>query len=291
MPLPVRSTPHFLASKAVREPAQEPGLLRRRCLLVGAVAAMGGPTWANARLAPRADSPNVGVDPALVDSGLTARWSQAMRRDLGWAARWTPLPSGTLLRQLEQGDIDLGLYLSHPLAERLAGDGLIHDRHILARTDVLLVGPVRDEAGISGESDPARALRQVLAAQAAGAALWQAPPAESALAALVERLTQQKRTASTNTPTQALPYRVLTRAAWLAEQAALKRSGDRNAPTPRIWLQGSATATAGFTLDCSMAQPFRGRHPGARLLAQWLQGPLGKQALRASAPAWRMPAS
>lgn len=262
---------------------------------VGSVGSVGGlgalataPAWATPRVAPRAESPAVGVDHALVDSGLTARWGQAMRRDLGWAARWTPLPSGVLLKVLAAGDIDMGIHLSQPLADRWAKEGMIHDRHVLGRTDVLLLGPAQDTAGIRGETDPARVLRQVLAADAAGAARWQAPPVDSALAAWLASLGALAPPRATSAPApqaEQLPYRLITRAEWLAEQA---RPSPRQAgPGPRIWLQGSASAPRALSLACEVARPFRVRHPGARLLAQWLQGPLGRQAVRAMAPAWQ----
>jgi len=252
----------------------------------GMSALLGDAARANPRVAPRADSPEVGVDPALVASGLTARWGQAMRRDLGWAARWTPLPSGALLRALAQGDIDMGVFLGHPLAERLSQEGLIHDRRPLAHTDVLLLGPLQDDAGIRSEANPAAALRQVLAAHAAGAATWLPPDPESALAAWLTGLGVQPLPANGSAKVRAAgaaAYRLATRAEWLAEQA----QRGRQAANMRVWLQGGPAGPADMRLACEVARPFRTRHPGASMLAQWLQGPLGRQAVRASAPAWQ----
>jgi len=249
---------------------------------------LGDAAWANPRVAPRADSPEVGVDPALVASGLTARWGQAMRRDLGWAARWTPLPSGALLRALAQGDIDMGIYLNHPQAERLSQEGLIHDRHVLTRTDVLLLGPTQDDAGIRSETAPAGALRQVLAAHAAGAVSWQAPEPDTALAAWLLGMGVQappKASGAKARPAGEAPYRLSTRAEWQAEQA----QRGRQVASTRIWLQGGAPGTTDMRLACEVARPFHTRHPGARMLSQWLQGPLGQRAVRASAPAWYAP--
>lgn len=294
MPLPSRSAPPPSASPSAHWVDRRGAL--RLCgsawvlagMATGGAAILGDAAWANPRVAPRADSPEVGVDPALVASGLTARWGQAMRRDLGWAARWTPLPSGALLRALAQGDIDMGLFLSHPQADRLAQEGLIHDRHVLARTDVLLLGPTQDDAGIRSETAPAGALRQVLAAHAAGAASWQAPPPDSALAAWLAGLGVQappKAMGAKARPADEVPYRLSTRAEWQAEQA----QRGRQVANTRVWLQGSAAGTTDMRLACEVARPFRSRHPGTRLLSQWLQGPLGQQAVRASASAWQTP--
>lgn len=254
-----------------------------------ALMSAGQPAVAQAapRVAPRADSPEVGVDPALVTSGLTARWAQAMRRDLGWSARWTPLPSGALLRALADGHIDMGVYLDHPLAEQLSREGLIHDMHTLARTDVLLLGPTQDEAGIRSEASPAAALRQVLAAHAAGAARWLPPPPDSALAAWLARLGLAEPPKSASPPDRAptrapnpTPYRLITQAEWQAERA----SAGRQAPATRIWLAGGSDL---MQLGCELARPFRTRHPGANMLSQWLRGPLGRQAVKGLPSAWR----
>lgn len=301
MPLPTRSLPANGMTPPTPPEAASPHTAlagRRRALGLcgsawvvagmasGGAAFLGQAAWANPRVAPRADSPEVGVDPALVASGLTARWGQAMRRDLGWAARWTPLPSGALLRALAQGDTDMGVFLSHPLAERLSQEGLIHDRHRLAHTDVLLLGPPQDDAGIRSETNPAAALRQVLAAHAAGAATWLPPAPESALAAWLTGLGVQAlpATRATKAHTESeVAYRLTTRAEWLAEQTQRGRQTART----RVWLQGGPAGGPDMRLACEVARPFRTRHPGASMLAQWLQGPLGRQAVRASAPAWQ----
>lgn len=294
MPLPPRHSPPPTASPPAHTASRRNAL--RLCgsawVLAGMAASgatfWGDAAWANPRVAPRADSPEVGVDPALVASGLTVRWGQAMHRDLGWAARWTPLPSGVLLRALAQGEVDMGIFLSHPQAERLFQEGLIHDRHVLARTDVLLLGPTQDSAGIRSETAPANALRQVLAAHAAGAASWQAPPPDSALAAWLLGMGVQappQASGAKARPAGEVPYRLSTRAEWQAEQA----QRGRQVANARIWLQGGTAGTADMRLACEVARPFRTRHPGGRMLSQWLQGPLGQQAVRACAPAWQAP--
>lgn len=152
-------------------------LARAPALVLGA----GLPAVSHARpaLPATGGAPVVGVDPILVEGGLTARWSAAMARDLGWAARWVPLASGALLTQLEQGQLDAGLYLGHPHAARLEAQGLVHSRTVLARTLVYLIGPDADPAGIRQQTDLRQALAQVLLAQDAGAARWEAPAPDS----------------------------------------------------------------------------------------------------------------
>ncbi|MBI5924358.1 MAG: hypothetical protein HY836_02055 [Aquabacterium sp.] len=259
-------------------PARRPFLLLS---LGGALCASGMPaSWARERVAARAESPLVGVDPVLVDSGLTKRWQAAMKQDMGWMARWSTLDSGEILTQLEQGLIDAGLFLSHPRADELDKQGLIYNRQAVAVTDVLLLGPQDDLAGISHEADPGRALAQVLAAAGAGAARWAPPLQGSALAALADQLTRGLASkglpiSAKPTTTQAPAYRLMTRAQWL-------KAGARGEKL-KVWLSDKP----GLSLQAQIACSFRARHAGAKLLVSWLQWPLAQSAVKASRPAWR----
>ena len=255
-------------------------------------------------LRPRADSPDVAIDPLLIDTGLAGRWGAAMRRDLGWAAQWRAAASRQVLDQLESGDVEVGLFLSHPRASFLEKEGLIHDRRQLARTEVWLIGPADDPAGIRAEKDPARAIAQVLAAHAAAVVNWQIGlPGEqqgpdSALAQFAAQLVTQagRQVLPTSpaggpaNPTGALgvpTYRLVTQAAWLrhgagAQPPTTSAGGKRpqgQAGTPRIWLQGHPA----LVLHAEVARSFRGKHPGGRLLVDWLDRPLALNALRGAA--------
>lgn len=244
-------------------------------------AGLGQPAWA---LRPRAESPEVAVDPLLAETGLTARWAAAMRRDLGWAAQWHTTPSRLVLDRLESGEAEVGLFLSHPRAGHLEKEGLIHDRRKLARTEVWLVGPADDPAGIRAEKDPARAIAQVLAAQAAGVASWQTglpgepaahAAADSPLAQLAAQLLAQPATGQPLTAAlankqlnpSAPAYRLVTQAAWL-------RQGQVRGT--RVWFQGHPA----LVLHAEVARSFRGKHPGGKLLVDWLDRPLARGTLR-----------
>ncbi len=231
---------------------------------------------ARARPAPRADSPRVGVDPMFVAAGLTGRWKAAMGRDLGWQAQWVPLPSADVLSQLEAGDLHAGLFLSHPRADVLDREGLIHNRQTIGSTPVWLVGPTDDLAGIRGERDPGRALSQVLLAAQAGAARWVAPPPQSPLDGLLGqlgagRLPQLARSEGRQPP-PGPAYELLTPAQWRGAQERRK-----------VWLQGDARMTLLAQVACS----FRARHPGAKLLVSWLGWPIAQSAFRQAGPGWR----
>ncbi|HEX5354992.1 MAG TPA: hypothetical protein VFW93_02150 [Aquabacterium sp.] len=235
---------------------------------------------ARERVPARAESPNVGVDPLLVSTGLTGRWQAAMKQDLGWAARWTAMDTGVILTELEQGLIDAGLFLSHPRADALDKQGLIYNRKTIALTDVLLLGPQEDLAGIRSERDPSRALSQVLAAASAGAARWQPPLAGSSLAALADQLTQGLASrgiaAGTRPPAGNAPaYRLMSRAQWVKTPPRGEKL--------KVWMADSPALTLQAQIACS----FRARHAGAKLLVSWLQWPLAQSAVKASRPAWQ----
>jgi tungstate transport system substrate-binding protein len=229
----------------------------------------------------------LGVDPLIQDTGLAGRWKAAMAHDLGLVADWVRAPSGTILQQLESGELPIGLFLSTPLADRLDQQGLIHDRHTLARMPVWLVGPTADPAGLRGEADLTHALRQILAGQAAGVCRWQAPLKESALAGLsdaltsslgAQNLTAKAPSAATNpaNAASAPAYQLITPADWQnmprPQRSPLKILIEHD---PRLWL------------NCQVARSFKTPHPAGKLLVQWLQGPMGRQATLAKGSVWQ----
>ena len=293
---------------------QPTDLAARRALLARTLGAAGvlcaGLQPPALALRPRADSPDVAIDPLLVDTGLAGRWGAAMRRDLGWAARWQAATSRQVLDRLESGEVEVGLFLSHPRAAFLEKEGLIHDRRQLARTEVWLIGPADDPAGIRSEKDPARAIAQVLAARAAGVVGWQVglpgDPAEtvgpdSPLAQLAARLLALPTGAgpagalgskSSASAMGAPTYRLVTQAAWLRQGPAVQAGGGvsstREPGRPstrgqaggtRVWFQGHPA----MVLHAEVARSFRGRHPGGRLLVDWLDRPLARGTLRGAA--------
>ena len=224
----------------------------------------------------------LGVDGLIEDSGLAGHWKTAMARDTGLTAQWVRAPSSRILQQLEAGTLQAGLFLSHPLADALEQQGLIHDRHALARTQVLLVGPSADPAGLRGERDVVQALHQILAGQAAGVCQWQPAAKDTALSGLsdtlVSTLGSQHLPAKTlATTASALPkYQLMTQFDWQALPRAAR------APL-KVWVKQDPR----LWLTCQVARSFRTPHPAGKLLTQWLQGPLGRRAVTAAGSTWQ----
>ncbi|MGE5452892.1 MAG: hypothetical protein ACM3VZ_13750 [Acidobacteriota bacterium] len=235
--------------------------------------------WAQARgKRPLTEGPRVSADPAVIDSGLSARWQAAMSHDLGWAAQFNPVESSLVLDQLDQGQTDVGLFLSIPKADSLDRQGLIYERHTLAVTEVVLVGPTDDVAGIRAETDAGRALTQVIVAASAGKAAWKAPAADSAVASLADQLTgglaSKGLRAGTAPAIKGPAYQLLTR-------AALARGG-QPAGT-KIW----PLSDPRLALELQVALSFRSRHAAGKLMVTWLQWPLAQGIVGKSQPAWR----
>lgn len=229
---------------------------------------------------PMAEGPRVSADPSVIDSGLSARWHAAMAKDLGWSTPFAPVESGVILDQLDQGLTDVGLFLSHPKADSLDKQGLIYERHVLAQTDVLLLGPPSDPAGIHGEKDAGRALTQILAASGAGRAAWQAPVAGSALAGLADTLTNGLASkglsaSGAGKATQGPAYQLVTRVG--------QAKAGKSAAGTKVWPIDDPR----LSLNLEAALSFRSRHSAGKLLVTWLQWPLAQSIVGKSGPAWR----
>ncbi|HEX5312137.1 substrate-binding domain-containing protein [Aquabacterium sp.] len=259
-----------------------PDRSRRLFLTLSALGTFSG-TPASAQAQPRdrrplSEPPRVAADPAVIDSGLAARWQAAMSRDLGWSARFEPLASSQILDQLERGDIDVGVFLSHPKAEHLDKQGLIYERHSIARTEVLLIGPAQDPAGIRSESDAGRALTQIIAAAGAGQANWTQPAAGSPLAALADALTSglasKGLSAAAPRAVAGPAYQLMTRLEWNRKGAS---AGTKVWPLkdPRL------------VLDLQTALSFRSRHSAGKLLVTWLQWPIAQGIVGKAQPVWQ----
>jgi hypothetical protein len=211
----------------------------------------------------------------FVASGLTAKWRAAMGKDLGWQAQWQEMDTAQVLAQLEAGQIDTGLFLSHPRATELDRQGLIYNLQTLGTTAVWLLGPTEDLAGIRGERDAGRALTQVLLAAQAGAARWAAPPAGSPLAALVDELTRGQLPKLNRSGTTATPDGPAYELVPLASRLASDRR--------KVWLQDDPKLLLKAQVACS----FRSRHPGGKLLVNWLGWPLAQSAFKQVRPGWQ----
>ena len=236
-----------------------------------------------------ADPLRLGVDQALVDSGLAASLQKGFGRDTGVAVLLVPGRSASLLDALERGEIDASMTNAPEQELRLEKQGLAHDRRLVAVGDFVLVGPLdgvgkkaKDPVGIAGERDAAVALAKLAQAQARFVAapmgsgayigslpLWRAAQVAPAAPWYVE--------ARGNVLEQAAAeraYALVERGVWMAQgrkPLALMVEKDERMLTQVHFMRA-----------------FRVGHPAGKLFGQWIDGPQGAR-VTGSVKGWRAP--
>ncbi|MBX3603723.1 MAG: substrate-binding domain-containing protein [Piscinibacter sp.] len=258
-------------------------MLHRRHLLLAGCAAAAGPGWAQQRRSLK-DPLRLGVDDALVESGLAPALQKAFGRDTGVAVQLVPGPALPTLDALERGELDAALTNAPEAEARLEQKGLAHDRRPVATGGFVIVGPAPtpksfDPAGIARMSDATEALVRVrdAALGAPGTVLFLSAgdgsgthAAEQALwrAARVAPAAPWYQAAAKGSPllTQArsLPaYALVDRAVWArhgGKPLAVLVEGD-----PRL------------SVPVHVMRSFRVNHPAGKIFTGWITGPKGRR--------------
>ena len=104
----------------------------------------------------------LGVDVALVDSGLAKALQAAFARDTGVAIHLMPEPATAALQALERGERDAALCNAPQAEAALEHQGLIHDRRAVALSRLVLVGPAAWRKPLDAASDILIALSRVV---------------------------------------------------------------------------------------------------------------------------------
>lgn len=115
-------------------------MLRRPFLIAGA-ALVGAPA-VRAQGSLAATPPlRLGVDYALVESGLGSSLQRAFGADTGIAVKLVAGPATAVLDALKEGELDAALTNAPRAEAELEEQGLIHDRRAIAVGEFVLVGP------------------------------------------------------------------------------------------------------------------------------------------------------
>lgn len=233
------------------------------------------------------DPMRLGVEKALLDSGLASQFQKAFGRDTGVAVQLVPGLSASLLESLERGELDAAMTNAPEQEVALEKQGLAHDRRLIALGDFVLVGPLegkgkkaKDPVGIAGERDIAVALAKLAQAQArfigpvtgSGAhlgtlGLWRAAKTAPLAPWYVE--------SKTNPLDQAITegaYTLVERGLWMShgrKPLAVMVEGD-----PRMGT------------EVHVMRSFRVNHPAAKLFGQWVSGAQGRRVAN-SLRGWR----
>lgn len=244
----------------------------------------------------------LGVESMAEVSGLAAHLMSALASDTGLVVKRTAGDGPTLVAQCEQGDFDAVLTQA-PQAEALMEKrGLVHSRRMVALGEYVIAGPAPkkpakkgaapsgDPAGINGMTDAAQALARIAQAGAAGQCEFIAnggtAGAQLAEAALWKEAGPQ-------------PAGTWLLRAPVGPSAALQLAREKGA---YVLVERGVFASAGAGLallvrgDPRLAAPyhvmqsFRVRHPGGKLLVNWLAGPYGRAAVARFGRGYQAPA-
>lgn len=260
--------------------------LDRRSILA-VLAASAWPATHAAQRKSLADPMRLGVEQALVDSGLASQFQKGFGRDTGVAVQLVPGLSATLLDTLERGEIDAAMTNVPELELKLEKQGLAHDRRMVATGDFVLIGPLegvgkkaKDPVGIAKEPDIAFALARIADAKArfigapvgSGAhvgslALWRAAKVSPVAPWFVESKGDPLQQAIAENA-----YALVERGVWVA----------RGRKPLAILVEGDAR----MANEVHVMRSFRVNHPAAKLFGQWVTGPQGRR-VAASLRGWR----
>lgn len=270
---------------------------KRRTLVFGAVAAGAGLPSAQAQQRRSLKDPlRLGVDQALIDSGLGPALQKAFGRDTGVAVLLVPGAALPTLDALERGELDAALTNAPEAESRLEAKGLAHDRRAIAVGSFVIVGPAPtaktfDPAGIGRMSNALEALTRLRDAALAnpGTVRFLSAGDGSGTHAAEQALWRAAQIAP------AAPW--YTNVAAGSSVAAQARQSGAYALVDRgVWAaQGGAPLAVLVEGDARLAAPvhvmrsFRVNHPAGKIFVAWIAGPKGRQ-VAAGVRGYRAPA-
>lgn len=268
-------------------------LLRRHWLAYAGACALGAWTL-DARAGFSGTGPlKVGVESALMISGLAQDLKRGIGADLGLALTLMPGPSLTLLDQLESGEIDVAITQAPDREAGLEKQGLAFNAKTLGAGRYVLIGGSNDAAAIKGRGDIVQALSEIARIGVAGGCtfvtttepsgtremektLWKAvgprplgawmrAAASQALGALqmVKDLSAQQQAA----------YCIIEHGVWQTQ-------GNKSL---LVYVDGDARLDAPYRVATS----YRTHHPAAKFVCGWLGGASGHRLVNAFGHGYR----
>ena len=240
----------------------------------------GVPAWAQQRKS-LADPLRVGVDQALVDSGLARALQRGFGADTGIAVKLVPGVALPLLDALERGELDATLTNAPEAEAKLDKQGLAHDRQAIAGGEFVIVGPAvrgkaEDVLGAALIRDAVAALKRLMVAapdsfsflsagdgsgvHVAEQAMWRAAGMAPVAPWYVtlkpgENLVAQARARGA--------FALVERGAWLAQGGA----------PLAVRVEGDARLAE----QVHAMRAFRVNHPAGKIFVAWIAGPKGRR--------------
>lgn len=264
-------------------------MLRRRPLLLACLA---GLPWtagvAQAQQRRSLSNPlRLGVDFALVESGLAGSLQRGFGRDTGIAVQLVAGPALALLDALERGELDAALTNTPEAEMKLSKQGLVHDRRAVGNGGLVIVGPapkgkLADPAGIARGRDVALALQRIAAAgltlnnvqflsagdgsgtHASEQALWRAAGVAPAAPWYVPAVNGASLVAQARARGS---YAVVERGSWAAQGGA----------PLAVLVEGDPL----LEMPVHVMRSFRINHPAGKIFVAWVAGPKGARVVAA----------
>ncbi|MFM2448069.1 MAG: hypothetical protein RIS44_519 [Pseudomonadota bacterium] len=138
---------------------------RRSLVLAGALSVLATNEARAAQKQSLEDPMRLGVDDALMKSGLARALQRAFGVDTGVAVNLTSGPALAMLEATELGDMDAALTNVSWLESQIEKQGLVHDRRAIATGGLLLVGPAALAKALDAKRDIVLALQRLSQAQ------------------------------------------------------------------------------------------------------------------------------
>jgi tungstate transport system substrate-binding protein len=247
---------------------------RRPLVLAAALAVLSAGESRAAQKQSLEDPMRLGVDDALMASGLARALQRAFGVDTGVAVKLTSGPALSMLEATEVGDVDAALTNVSWLEAHIEKQGLVHDRRPIATGSLLLVGPAALAKALDAKRDIALALQRLAQAQVpfiSGSPGSGSQLAEQALWRAAE---------------------VVPDAAWhfppTADGNLLNQAKDKQAcmlVEAGAWMaqgggSGYAVLVEGddkLNMPVHVMRSFRVNHPAGKLFVKWIAGGRGRR--------------
>ncbi len=262
-------------------------MTRRRTLLLAGLAA---PLWPAAQAQQRkslADPLRLGVDHALMASGLARALQRAFGRDTGIAVQLVPGAALPLLEALERGELDATLTNAPDAEAKLAQLGLAHDRRAVALGALVLVGPapkgkVADPAGVAGSRDIADALQRLAAAAATPDSVQFVSAADGSGTHAAEQALWRAAKVAPAAPWYAAADKgsgLLAQARARGAYALVERGqwADEGGAPLAVLVEGDPL----LDVPVHVMRSFRVNHPAGKIFVAWIAGPKGARVVAA----------
>lgn len=253
-------------------------LCRRSLILAGSLAVLGANQTRAAQKQSLEDPMRLGVDDALMKSGLARALQRAFGVDTGVAVNLTSGSALAMLEATELGDMDAALTNVSWLEAQIEKQGLVHDRRQIATGGLLLVGPAALAKALDAKRDIVLALQRLSQAQVpflSGTPGSGSQLAEQALWRAAEVVPDPAWHFPATVDANLLSQAKDKQACMLVETGAWMAQGGGSGYT--VLVQGDDK----LAMPVHVMRSFRVNHPAGKLFVKWIAGGRGRRVVAA----------